>query len=99
MCTILSQSRHSCIALHPSGGIHLSIGQLFFQFKRSEMLEFLYTLVKAFDEMKITHGYNKIFFETGIQSLKICLCKEEVEDLIDCVNEAELALSLRELLE
>lgn len=99
MCTILAQSTRSCIAKNPAGDIHVSLGQLFFQFQRQEMLQFLATLNRAFGEMQATHGFNKLFFETGIQSLKVCLSREEVEDLIDRMNEAELTLALGDLLE
>lgn len=48
--------------------------------------------------METIHGYNKVFFDTGISQLRIALNEQEVEQIIDLMNEAELALSLNEIL-
>lgn len=59
---------------------------------------FIRFLTHMKQQMLTTHGFNKIFFETGICNVRIALNEKEVDSLIDLMNEAELSLSLKELL-
>lgn len=49
--------------------------------------------------MDSIHGYNKVFFETGLSQMKIALNQSEVNELLDVMNEASLALSIQEILQ
>lgn len=98
MKEILATSTEGCIAMAQDGQIHLSFGQLYFLFTREELVGFIRFLTGMNQQMKATHGFNKIFFETGICNMRIALNDRETTCLIDLMNEAELSLSLKQLL-
>jgi hypothetical protein len=98
MKEILATSAEGCLAMANDGQLHLSFGQLYFTFTREELVGFIRFLTHMKQQMQATHGFNKIFFETGICNMRIALTCKETDHLIDLMNEAELALSLKELL-
>ncbi|MFN0030896.1 MAG: DUF6686 family protein [Flavobacteriales bacterium] len=95
---ILAISKMGCVAQSTCGAMHLCTGQLHFTFSRSELIRFIDFLNKAMDDMKTVHGYNKLFIATGIAQMQIVLSMQEVDALIDLLNEAELAVAVKEIL-
>ncbi len=98
MKEILATTSEGCLALSNNGQIHLSFGQLYFVFTREELISFIRFLLKTKKEMTETFGYNKIFFETGMNNLRIALSHKEIDRMVDLMNEAELSMSMKELL-
>lgn len=98
MKEILATNAQGCLALGSSGEIHLCYGQLYFTFSREELCSFIRFLLKTKREMTETFGFNKIFFETGMSNLRISLSKREIDQMVDLMNEAELSMSMKELL-
>ena len=96
---ILTSYPFGCAALAPCGRIHICVHQLFFVFDRNEMSSFIEFLSRIRSDMDSIHGYNKVFFETGLSQMKIALNQTEVNELLDVMNEASLALSLGDILE
>lgn len=98
MKEILATNSNGCLALTSTGEIHLCFGQLYFVFSREELCSFIRFLLKTKKEMQETFGYNKIFFETGMNNLRIALSHKEIDQMTDLMNEAELSMSMKELL-
>lgn len=63
------------------------------------MSSFIEFLSKVRTDMETIHGYNKVFFETGLSQMKIALNQSEVNELLDVLNEASLALSIQDILQ
>lgn len=98
MNEILVLNQKGCIAMAPDGKLNLCFGQLHFEFTETEMDSFTKFLSHVKNEMEVVFGYNHVFFETGLSQMRVGLSKQEIHEMLDLFEDADIALSVKELI-